>query len=400
MSERGDALRVPEALDREFNDLHLQAYAAGCAELAWKLAEFSEGEHGVNKAVLLPSRGAIPPFVGAAIVSKVDKDFDGFDLSQSIETPPLDCFEPIRKLNPKDNLPENPVRTLVFPLTADVNMDQLTEGNHEKSDKIVEDVRRFCVRVIAEFFKEPQKRDGKEFNTFLNFLEVVEGRKGLVDFYRSFPRIDKMFMVDTVISGRASWTILDEFSKLGVKLGDQLIPVLIVDHQGELLKKEYRKYLDQFRENLVILPRILTEDRGAALAGIVAVMYPDLIAGSKGKMGCGDIHITCGSWHNLPKKEKATYGHVYNSFINLLTAIFEGDDNETFERKRRFFLNELSGERFLERRRSMKQSDISEYVNPNLHIRGVEETSSHVIQIRLKEKDTQDLLKKICSQGK
>src|SRR3989337_3862983 len=129
----------------------------------------------------------------------------------------------------------------------------------------------------------------------------------------------KMVIIDTVVSGRASWTILDELKKIeGL---EKIVPVLIVDDDGHKLKKRFRSFVDT--KGGIKIPRIFTEDMGASLEGVLAVIYPGLIiAGEEGRLCDYHCYPLFGSWHSLPKD--SSHQQTFEVLVGTLKDLIAG----------------------------------------------------------------------------
>ena len=380
---------IPVNIERDFSKENFEGYVSACRQVGERIAEFVLDNNQGKIAIVLPSRGAIPIFIGAEIALMKDLDLKDYDIGKSIEIPKLSCFDRLRPGDKDAETDTFPVKTLVLPFTADVKMKGLVRP--EEETKVVNNMRQFMSRVTIEFFRDPSQRESKEFSLYLRFLEIVEGRKQLIKFLREFPKVEKMLILDTVVSGRASSTILGEFARLGKEVGKEIIPVLVVDNNGSNLKNEYRRFVDEFGSFKI--PRIFSEDRGAALEGIVATVYPSLITGSYGKAVCGDIYPCFGSWHNVPEKEENDYAKVFNLFLNVIEEGITRAKNSTETRK--VFLTELNSGGFL-KKRNFSVKDMGKLVRRGLKIVKVEETSAHVIQIYFPEAVITNLIRQIC----
>jgi len=390
MMEHLDSLKdlsneIPANIERGFSEENFEEYVKACRKVGERIAEFVLDNNPEKIAIVLPSRGAIPIFIGAEIALMKDPDLKDYDIDKFIEIPELSCFDRLRLDAEINNFP---VKTLVLPFTADVKMKGLVRP--EEETRVVDNMRQFMSRVTREFFRDPSQRESKEFSLYLRFLEIVEGRKQLVKFLREFPKVEKMLMLDTVISGRASSTILGELARLGMEIGKEVVPVLIVDNNGNNLKNEHRRFVDKFGSFKI--PCIFSEDRGAALEGIVATVYPSLITESYGKTGCGDIYPCFGSWHNVPEKEKKDYAEIFNLFLDVIEEGVTETKNSWETRK--VFLTELNSGGFL-KKRNFNVKDIGELVRRGLKIVKVEETSAHVNQIYFPEAVTTNLIRQI-----
>jgi hypothetical protein len=392
--EHSDFLRnpptdIPVNIERDFSKENFEGYVSACKRVGERIAEFVLDNDQSKIAIVLPSRGAIPIFIGAEIALMEDSELKNYDIGKLIEIPELSCFDRLRPDDKDAETDDFPVKTLVLPFTADVKMKGLVRP--EEETKVVDNMRQFMSRVTIEFFRDPSQRESKEFSLYLRLLEIVEGRKQLAKFLREFPKVEKMLMLDTVVSGRASSTILGEFARLGMEIGKEVVPVLVVDNNGSSLKNEYRRFVDEFGSFKI--PRIFSEDRGAALEGIVATVYPSLITGSYGKTDCGDIYPCFGSWHNVPEKEKKDYAEIFNLFLDVIEEGITGVKNSLETRK--VFLTKLNSGGFL-RKRNFNVKNMENIVRRGLKIVKVEETSAHVIQIYFPEAVTANLIRQIC----
>jgi hypothetical protein len=389
MKESGEIREISSnALEREFSSENLRAYAGACEEIGVRLAEILEKkEDGV--AILLPSRGAIPVFIGACF------SLESLGMLDLIDLPPLTCFDYIRirrkaALGGETQSQRTPV--LIFPFTADVNFGDLVR-EPEQQREIIEHMRRFGARAVMDFFKSPGERNGLEYRLFLAFLEVVERRRRMIEFYEEFPQVEKLVVIDTVISGRASWTILNEWEKNGKNIkaiegGGEIEPILVVDAMGRKVKEEFGKYIHSCG-SCHYIPRILTEDRGAALEGVAAVVYPQLILAAHEK---SDLYPQgyplFGSWHSVPSRVREVYLEIFNGFLATIEGILEGKD---FKGLRENFLQQISEAQVLSGRNSVNGEDL----NPHHQITKVQETSAHVVQIYYSPQVVSDIIREI-----
>lgn len=372
-------------LEKEFSPENFNAYARACEEIAVRLTEILEVENKGNIDILLPSRGALPIFMGACFGLK------HLEMLENIELPPLKCFDYVWK----KITGERKTKVLIFPFTADVNLNELVSSSDQQR-QVVDGMRRFGAKAVLEFFKPPGERNGLEYQMFLAFLGLVEKREEMVEFYKNFPRIDRLVVIDTVISGRASWTILDEWEKGGKKIGaieegGKIEPILVVDAGGKKVRKKFGRYIYNCR-GCYPIPRILTEDRGAALEGVVAVIYPELILAAHEKPA--ELYPwgypLFGSWHAVPQRDQEIYLRIFNGFLKTIEAIIEGGDVEV---QRKDFLQHLSVSGVLsERNTSINGKDL----NPHYRIARVEKTSAHVVQIYHDREIVSDIIRKIA----
>jgi len=390
MKEGGEIIEISSnALEREFSLENLRAYAKACEEIGIRLAEVLEKEED-GVAILLPSRGAIPVFIGACF------SLEKLGMLGRIDLPPLTCFDYIRgKAVSSEETQSQRTPILIFPFTADVNFGDLVKDSNQQRE-IIEHMRRFGARAVMDFFKPPGKRDGLEYRLFLAFLEVVEKRRGIVEFYENFPQVRRLLVIDTVVSGRASWTIFHEWEKNGknikaIKNGGEIEPILVVDAMGRKVKKEFGKYIHSCG-SCHYIPRILTEDRGAALEGVAAVVYPQLILAAHEKLDLyPQGYPLFGSWHSLPSEVQEKYLGIFNGFLATIEGVLE-ERKDLPEPLRGNFLRKISEARVLsERNSAVNGKDL----NPYHKITEVKETSAHVVQIYYSPQVVSDIIREI-----
>lgn len=388
MAAEGSSIENKQVQEKgEFSSENLRAYGEACLTVGMNLAELLENPRG-KTVILLPSRGAIPIFDGALLA------LNEIGLAKKIILPPLSCFEYVRnKIYQEDSEQEktgkNSVDVLIFPLTADINVSGLVKEEQERD--FIDGMRRFGARVVLDFFKSPNRRRSREFNLFLAFLRAVEGRRDIINFYQEFPAIDRLLIIDTVISGRASWTIFDEWERSGKKIGGEKInPILIIDGNGERLKSEFRKYVDSC-SSCIKIPRILSEDRGAALEGVVAVVYPGLILAAHGRQDFyPEGYPLFGSWHSVPPHANEIYLGVFNRFLETIEAVIKNDE-KSFLTAKNDFLEKLRRSGALATRGEINERELKISHGPF----EAEETSAHVLQIYFPEKVQEEIIREI-----
>ncbi len=383
-NERGPEYNKSSALEREFSPENFMAYAQACEEIAIKLEEILREPKG-NVAILLPSRGALPLFNGAVLALR------HLDMAGRIQLPPLRCFDFVReKITPSG---EKKFQVLIFPFTADVNFGSLS--NPSETRKIIDGMRRFGAKTVLEFLKPPEKRNGEEYKLFQVFLAVVEKRRDMVDFYNQFPRVDRFVVIDTVISGRASWTILDEWERNEIKIGQlecgaKIEPILVIDANGKKIKEDFRRYIDRC-QNCFRIPRIFTEDRGATLEGVVAVIYPDLILEAHQNLYPQGYPLF-GSWHNVPLQRREVYYGIFDAFLQALESTMEM--KKGYENDRISFCQKLRDSGVLRGGEEIGGRQL----NPFWEIEEVEETSAHVVQIRYGARVVSNIIREISKE--
>ena len=404
--EAEDKTEIKGYLESEFSKENIRCYAEACRDTAWRMIEMIMDRGREPITVLIPSRGAVPFIIGAIKAIKEDPEInkfvkEAFGTENFVELSSLSCFDVVRDTSEASGKPL--VRILLLPFTADASFYE--EEVKNKKD-LVGDMRRFMARVASEIlFKAPQKRASREFQLYLNFLKEVEGRSGLAQFYEEFQPVKRgepVLYIDTVISGRASGTIIDEFERLGVNIGfradSQFIPFLVVDNYGLSLDPRFRRNVDQFSATKSVLkvPKILSEDRGAAFLGITAVIYENLITiATNSHPECGDLAPYFGAWHDVPSKDALLFKGVFKQFIELIGQKISGKD-ENFTEKRKEFLSSILERKVLETRDRVSHSQIKEFFRRGLPFESARETGSHVIQIRLPDSTAESIVSKVC----
>jgi len=203
-----------------------------------------------------------------------------------------------------------------------------------------------------------------------------------------------MLIIDTVISGRASWTILDELEKSGRFISSgQINPVLVVDEDGKKLKKPFRRFVDQRPADSIKVSRILTEDRGAAFEGVAAFVYPGLIVKFGEEHG---IYPLFGSWHDVPSFCRERYLGILNKFFDVINSIISGESEEIVSEKRNIFCGELVKSGVLKEEESLSW----EKFGIKFPIDSIRETSSHVIQLYFSDKVTNQIISDVAEEQK
>jgi len=304
----------------EFTLENFKSYAHVCSEIALDMPDKD------FDTLLLPSRGAMPVFMGALYALDKIEDPKAEDFLNRLHAPKLiQDYAKIKGITTGKK--ENEINVLLCPFTADLNMEQYRED--VESSKFVDEMRDYWAEVISGFTKgKKERKKNQQLQFYLNLLENVENRKELAEEYGNYPRVEKIAMIDTVISGRASSTILKSFKKREI----EPYSFLVVDKNGERLKYPYSNDLLQ-AQNIGMakkynMNRLLTEDEGAHLEGIVAAVYPSLMFKGSNSISeteefypVGFKPFGAGSWH-LPK-EGSDCKRTYELFLNTLKKSVE-----------------------------------------------------------------------------
>jgi hypothetical protein len=403
-------------LEEIFSEKNLLAYSRACLNLAVDMADTRIKKHPFD-TLIIPSRGAVPFFLG--MYHSLDKlsvfggDFKEFYNGMAVQ--PM-----LRKLMPRDcevslDFEDCELKVLLAPFTADLNVEKIypNENNDEYTDK----TRAYWANFTASLYQPPEVRANNPF--FKTFTDVVlrdiEGRDKIAEIYERFPTIKRAAMIDTVISGRASSSILKAFDGIAQLRGNEnIMPIsfLIVDENGKKLKKKFSRYLDSkmYQEQVTkyLVPRIVSEDEGAALLGVSATIYPSVMRGSKNfEIGGREFFVGAGSWHSsLDFGDNNSYFECFRRFRD---TIYGGIDN-IFEEDFNFEDVDGSRERFRDFREKFlkygKETGILSHndadvgvlkLNNGIDIGNSYETSSHVVHISFTNAITKRLLGKISS---
>ena len=404
------------SLDGIFSDKNMLAYSEVCLDLAVDLPEKRISDGKINyDTLLIPSRGAVPLFLGAIYSATKLCSFGGVynDFCENIKMQDTlyDLVHKDVKINKEFS--KNSLKVLLLPFTADLNIPRFDPSLD--NDEFTEKTRNYWANVTSSFFKSPSER--KKDPYFLSFtdflLRDIEEKNELAECYSKFPKIEKFSLIDTVISGRASTQILFSFENLSNKENNpNLNPqsFLVIDENGEKLKNHYLQYLHKKRlEGLVTMykiPRIVSEDEGASFLGVAAVIYPSVMKISKDfNLGGKEFFVGAGTWHsssNLP-------GNYFKNFKSFMNVIYKGIDY--------LFSKQYSGEDSSKQKESFLQSkqdfislaekkDMLAPTNDSINsLRGSEdyfygecyETSSHVLHAPFKKVSEERVYSKLGS---
>ena len=391
---------MKKSLDNIFSEDNLLDYGRACLDVAIALSGRDIG------ALLIPSRGAFPIFLGAISALKyLGREHEDFKETYQRLNPVIPVNGWLdRDLPQKDREKDLSNLNILFaPFTADLNIPQV--DNLE----MIRLVRDYWSKVTSSFFLPVDER-GRDphFRSFTNvILEFIEGRKELADVYRNFPQIKKMGLIDTVISGRASSNILESLDSLEIEPHS----ILVVDSSMEKLRTPFkqnllrRKY--EGKAQLIPTRRIVSEDEGAALEGVIALVYPSLMIRSldleyQGK----DFFFGAGSWH-YPSITEAEYSKNFGLFLDVIKDTVAintighfcerktGEEPERdFENSRRSFLENMAQHNFLRKRD--ESVDVFN-LNPALRANKPYETGSHVLHVPFDENSTNTVMAELMS---
>lgn len=392
---------MKKSLELIFSEENLLDYGRACLDVAINLS-------GRNlDTLLIPSRGAFPIFLGAISAIKFLKD-DWEDFKDLYNR--LNPIIPINgwlgqylKENPENK--EYPFNILFTPFTADLNiLDKRIDNT-----KMTELVRDYWSKVTSSFFlSKEERKENPYFKSFSNIiLKFIEKREDLALKYENFPKAKDMALIDTVISGRASSTILDCMNNLGIRPHS----ILVVDDNGKKLKNPFKQKLERrmYEDSVKLINtnRIVSEDEGAALEGVVALVYPTLMVDSlRLRYKNDNFFFGAGSWH-YPPLYNSIYSNNFKLFIKAIeSAVFvnvsgkycqkekEKNPEECFIESRIKLLENMEKYNFLN-----KKDCCVEPFNLNLGLRVIDpyETGSHVLHIPFDGDSNEKIIQELIS---
>nr|QBM01311.1 hypothetical protein [uncultured archaeon] len=411
----------------EFTSENLKNYAEQCIFLGMDMAK-----HNFD-TLLIPSRGAVPVFLGSLFALKyLGKTEESYKKFVERMTAPASIREGILPKTIERKAEDNDIEILPYPLTADVNVERYNKG--AKNDFYSTEIRKFSVQVLKNFFKKPYERlEDPHFKFFSNILTKIEKRDRLALEYATYPQVKNLAMIDTVISGKASSTILEAFGK------EKIYPTsfLFVDQNGEKIKPEYGVKLgygkfggmdhllyqkrdgkpargrdgkaikteieiDRRKIKPYDVNRIMTEDTGSALQGVSAVTYPVITIEGRWNLSPPLKYVGAGTWYAVPREKN--HRKIFYHFINTLkSAINLGCGNilnesaesitqkeEFFEKKREHLVEILRTTKLPRIEKGNLQVYYPEY-DTNL-VEDVHESGAQVLQVAFTKEFTDEFI--------
>jgi len=382
----------------------------GCISAAETIKEAYDSGY---DSLIIPSRGACPIYNGIknALIEKAKEDPDYEKFLKAVDVPPFLKKHPyIGKLSEKE---ARRFKIIPYPLTADVHLSEnLLNRYYTDLDHVTDAIRKYGAKVISKFLQDPEERLNSDEFTFLLFVHnEVENRKGVADYYKKLNKIKKPILLDTVISGRAMTTVMEALDSFGIDYH----AIAIIDREGEKLRKEYRKKIEE-RERLgkltqIPVKRIISEDRGASLLGVSACIYPELGFYAK---DYADLDLAAAvTWHVISdydierlnsdrrdvKKRLNEYKEVYKNYSQTIREgiklLSEPENNRKKE------LENLIDKRIDKTLNLIKKYGVLNHEEENFDysifvnrrpIKEVYETSSHVIHIFFPDEENKKLI--------
>lgn len=392
---------MKKSLELIFSEENLLDYGRACLDVALDLSGRD------LDTLLIPSRGAFPIFLGAISAIKfLKKDYKDFEDLYNKLNPIINVngwLQEYLQGNKKNR--DYPINILFSPFTADLNILDKRVDNIEMTEL----VRNYWSKVTKSFFLSPEERKKNPyFKSFADIiLRFIEKREDLAVKYENFPVSKNMGLIDTVISGRASSTILDCFERIEV----EPYSILVVDDNGKKLKTPFKQKLEKRNYDrdvkLIYTSRLVSEDEGACLEGVVALVYPTIMVDSFTlKYENETFFLGAGSWH-YPPLSGSIYSNNFRLFMNTIRDAVEVnvsgkyckrrkryDPEESFLNSRRAFLENMEKFNFL----GMKDSSVSPFnLNPSLNVINPYETGSHVLHVPFDKDSNERIIQKIVS---
>jgi len=413
--------KMPNYVDEAFSEDNLLSYSGACLSLAIDVPEKV-----VRKSLdtlVIPSRGAVPFFLGMTYALDKLRGPMGAEYADFYDN--LGVQPMLTPLLPENSRVANSVngrkyKVLMIPFTADLNLEKFDEN--EDAAEYTSKTRNYWANVTAAFFKgrNERKRD-PYFRTFADVvLKQIEGRDVAAEVYESFPPIKRFCTIDTVISGRASNEILRSFDILAQEHGNEhMMPhaFLVVDKNGDKLRKnlgfyEYLRMKENIGQvNMFPIANILSEDKGASLLGVSAVVYPSVMRASKKLEYNGqEFFVGAGSWFLGSElgEVKEEHGETFSRFKRFMDVVYRGIDAKfvdnfggDYERAKQVFNEAREG--FLEEAHATRIFCLNAPNVPELNlnfadaVRGSYDTHSQVVHVPFNDSATRQITDTICN---
>ncbi|MFR9680406.1 hypothetical protein [Acinetobacter sp. SEK570] len=174
---------------------------------------------------------------------------------------------------------------------------------------------------------------------------------------------DKFIFIDTVVSGQAICEIIDHFNANDL---NNFYLILIVDENGEKIKPEYRRILDQYigmqQCTLIEVKKLYTEDQGPAVSGIWSTVYPQIMSKLNEKYEWAKDIYGAGTYYTKVSSSQKINGFTtdeadYNLPITIMYSTLQHHvsmvlqywvRNESFKKNKSFFSSELLSDDLLQ----------------------------------------------------
>jgi hypothetical protein len=225
--------------------------------------------------------------------------------------------------------------------------------------------------------------------------------------YELFPQAKSTAIMDTVISGRAATDILTSFEQIALETGNaDVVPhgFLIVDKNGKRMQPKFKHYLQSLVErgsaDFFNAAHIVSEDKGASMLGMGAVVYPTVMKESRCfECDSREFFVGAGSWHpaydlngSCLRNFHAFMDLVYSAIDYKFAQAYCGDGDTQLSK----FRTDLSKYTVYARQNrvfentgilDLKRSHL--HLNPQYHPSAAYETQSFVGHIAFDSESTQ-----------
>lgn len=307
-----------------FNKENVYSYAKASMDL-YEYLKTLDGEY---SSIVVPSRGAMPFLRNASSLNYLKlQTFENREERFAFKIESLkDCLG----------------NYCVLPFSAD----PFDEFNTQS-------IRGFWVKVLKDLI------NAKKDSTYLKFYRFLVEKVAHEGWYHSLhynlPN-DKFIFIDTVVSGQAICEIIEHFKENDL---NNFYLILIVDENGEKIKPEYRRVLDQYismqKCTLINVKKLYTEDQGPAVSGIWSTVYPQLMSRLNEKYEWAKDIYGAGTFYTKVSSSQEINGFTtseadYNLPITIMYSTLNHHvsmvlqywvRNESLKKNKRFFSSEL-----------------------------------------------------------
>ncbi|MGB9637506.1 MAG: hypothetical protein ACPLY7_01775, partial [Microgenomates group bacterium] len=132
----------------------------------------------------------------------------------------------------------------------------------------------------------------------------------------------------------------------------------------------------------------LTEDQGAALEGVIAVVYPELVRAVRQEI-YPDLFPLLGNWHEVPTS-KDSYHKAFISFLEIVNDFIGDKSGKRAREDLQRFLDLTEKDSFLSRKRIPDFS--ADDLGLHWRIKEIKETSSRVIKVYFAQESQRRIL--------
>lgn len=196
-------------------------------------------------------------------------------------------------------------------------------------------IRGFWARVVAAIVR--RQIDDPHYR-FFRFVRDEVCQVGHHDSLEWRMASERFLFIDTVVSGRAVYEIVEAFDAEGL---DQIHYILLLDENGAAMRQPYAARIHALaragRATLMKVPSLFTEDQGPAVSGVWSVVVPKLMDLVRDEPAFGDGLAGAGLYyHEVRQRHDASNVEVTRAVARLDQLLFEAmhvafDPNEVFE---------------------------------------------------------------------